>query len=130
MQGLIAISYFYGMRLIIRLLVVAAIAYILSRVLPGIQIRNYGTAIWFAILLGVLNLFVRPLLIILTLPLTIFTFGLFLLVINTLLVMLAGHWIKGISIESFGYGFLFSILLTVITSALFREEDRQRKLKK
>ena len=115
------------MRLIIRLLVLAAIAYILSQVLPGIQIRSYGSAIWFAILLGVLNVFLRPLLIILTLPLTIFTFGLFLLVINTLMVMLAGEWIKGISIENFGWGFLFSLLLTLITSTLFREEDRQRR---
>ncbi|MFN4315427.1 MAG: phage holin family protein [Chitinophagaceae bacterium] len=115
------------MRWIIRLLVIAAIAYILSQVLPGIQMRSYGSAIWFAILLSILNVLLRPLLIILTLPLTIFTFGLFLLVINTLMVMLAGEWIDGIEIESFGWGFLFSLLLTITTSALFREEDRQRR---
>lgn len=108
-------------------MVVAAIAYILSQVLSGIQIRNYGSAIWFAVLLSILNVFLRPLLIILTLPITIFTFGLFLLVINTIIVMLAGEWIKGIEIESFGWGFLFSLLLTLTTSALFREEDRQRR---
>ncbi|MCR6719241.1 MAG: phage holin family protein [Chitinophagaceae bacterium] len=115
------------MRLIIRLLVIAAIAYILSQVMPGIQIRSYGSAIWFAIVLGILNVLLRPLLIILTLPLTIFTLGLFLLVINTLMVMLAGEWISGFKIDNFGWGFLFSLLLTIITSTLFREEDRQRK---
>lgn len=119
--------YFYNMRLIIRLLVIAAIAYILSQVMPGIQIRSYGSAIWFAIVLGILNVLLRPLLIILTLPLTIFTLGLFLLVINTLMVMLAGEWISGFKIDNFGWGFLFSLLLTIITSTLFREEDRQRK---
>lgn len=121
------IHYFYSMRLIIRLLVIAAIAYILSQVMPGIHIRSYGSAIWFAVVLGILNVFLRPLLIILTLPLTIFTLGLFLLVINTLMVMLAGEWINGFKIDNFGWGFLFSLLLTIITSALFREEDRQRK---
>ncbi len=113
------------MRLIIRLLVIAAISYILSQILPGIHIRSYGSAIWFAVLLALLNVFLRPLLIILTLPLTIFTLGLFLLVINTLMVMLAGEWIEGIAIDSFGWGFLFSILLTLTTSLLFREEERQ-----
>jgi len=122
-----SICYFYTMRLVIRLLVIAAIAYILSQLLPGIHVRSYGSAVWFAVLLGILNVFLRPLLIILTLPLTIFTLGLFLLVINTLMVMLAGEWINGFKIDNFGWGFLFSLLLTIITSALFREEDRQRK---
>lgn len=115
------------MRLIIRLLVIAAVTYILSQVLPGVHVKSYGTAIWFALVLALLNAFLRPLLILLTLPLTLFTFGLFLFVINTLMVLLASEWINGFKIDSFGWGLLFSLLLTFITSTLFREEDRQRR---
>jgi|SRR6218665_474028 len=114
------------MRLILHLLVIAAIAYLLSQVLPGVHIKSYGTAIIFAIVLGLLNVFLRPLLILVTLPLTIFTFGLFLFVINTLMVLIAGEWIKNFQVDSFGDGLLFSLLLSLTTSALFREEKRQR----
>jgi putative membrane protein len=65
-------------------------------------------------------------LIILTLPLTLITLGLFLFVINTITVLLASDWVKGIEIDSFWWGLLFSLLLSFITTLLFREEDRQR----
>ena len=115
------------MKLIIRLLVIAAIAFILAQFLPGVHVDTYGTAIWFAVVLGLLNVFLKPLLIIFTLPITLFTFGLFLFVINTIIVLLASDWVKGFEIDSFGWGLLFSLLLTFITSLLFKEEDRQRK---
>ncbi|MEI9909570.1 MAG: phage holin family protein [Bacteroidota bacterium] len=114
------------MKLIIRLLVSAAITFILAQVLPGVHVDSYGTAIWFAIVLGLLNVFLRPLLIILTLPLTLLTFGLFLFIVNTITVLLASDWVNGFQIDSFGWGLLFSLLLTVITYLLFREEDRQQ----
>ena len=114
------------MRLILRLLVTAAIAFILAHVLPGVHVKSYGTAILFALVLGLLNVFVKPFLIIFTLPLTILTFGLFLFVINTITVLLASDSVQGFRIDSFGSGLLFSLLLTLITSLLFREEDRQR----
>jgi putative membrane protein len=115
------------MNLIIRLLVSAAVAFILAQVLPGVHVNDYGTAIWFAIVLALLNAFLKPLLIIFTLPLTLITFGLFLFVINTIIVLLASDWVKGFKIDSFGWGLLFSLCLTIITSLLFREEDRQRR---
>src|SRR5271169_5785119 len=114
------------MRLIIRLLVTAAIAFILAQILPGIHVDSYGTAIWFALALAVLNIFVKPFLILFTLPLTLLTFGLFLFVINTVTVLMASNWVKVFQIDSFGHGLLFSLLLTLITSMLFREEERQR----
>ena len=115
------------MKLIIRLLVIAAICFILAQILPGVHVKGYGTAIWFAIVLGLLNVFLKPILIIFTLPLTLITFGLFLFVINTIIVLLASDWVKGFRIDSFGWGLLFSLFLTLITSALFKEEDRQEK---
>ena len=117
------------MKIIIRLLVTAAIAFILAQILSGVHVSDYGTAIIFAIVLGLLNVFLRPLLILFTLPLTLLTFGLFLFVINTITVLLASNWVKGFEIDSFGWGLLFSFLLTFVTSALFREEERQRKEK-
>ncbi len=114
------------MKLILRLLVIAAICFILAQILPGVHVKSYTTAIWFAIVLGLLNVFIRPLLILFTLPLTLFTFGLFLFVINAIMVLLASEWIKGFVIDSFGWGLLFSLLLSLITSALFKEEDKQR----
>lgn len=118
------------MRLIIRLLVTAAIAFILAQFLPGVHVKEYGTAIWFAVVLGLLNVFLKPLLILLTLPLTLITFGLFLFIINTITVLLASDWVKGFQIDNFGWGLLFSLLLTLITSLLFKEEARQQRNKK
>lgn len=115
------------MKLILRLLVIAAISFILAQVLPGVHVETYITAIWFAVVLGLLNVFLKPVLILFTLPLTLITFGLFLFVINTIIVLLASDWVKGFKIDSFGWGLLFSLLLTLITSMLFREEDRQRR---
>lgn len=114
------------MRWIVRLLVIAAVAFILAQFLPGVHVDGYGTALWFAVILGILNVFLKPLLIILTLPLTLFTLGLFLFVINTVIVLLASDWVDGFEIDSFGWGLLFSLLLSLITSLLFKEEDRQR----
>lgn len=117
------------MKFIIRLLVTAAIAFILAQVLKGVHVDQYGTAIWFAVVLGLLNAFLKPILILFTLPLTIITFGLFLFVINTITVLLASDWVKGFQIDSFGWGLLFSLLLTLCTSLLFKEEERQKRNK-
>ncbi len=115
------------MKMILRLLVASAIAFILAALLPGVEVTDYGTAILFAVALGVLNFLLKPLLIILTLPITIITFGLFLLVINTIVVLIAGKLVNGFYIDSFWHGFLFSLLYSISTSFLFREEDRQKK---
>src|ERR1043165_7497201 len=98
------------MKMIIRLLVTAAVAFILAQILAGEHVAGYGTAIWFAIVLALLHVFLKPFLIILTIS-----------------VLLASEWVEGFEIDSFGWGLLFSLLVTAITSFLFREEDRQRK---
>ncbi len=115
------------MKLLIRLIVTAAIAFLLAHVLPGVHVKTYWAAILFAIVLGLLDALVRPLIIILTIPITLVTFGLFLFVINTLMVLLASDIVKGFTIDSFWWGLLFSLLLSFITAALFKEEDRQRR---
>ena len=109
------------------MLVAAAIAFLLAQVLPGVHVDNYLTAIWFAAVLGLLNAILKPLLIIITIPITIISLGLFLFVINTITVLLASNLVHGFTIDSFWHGLLFSFLLSLITSLLFKEEDRQRR---
>lgn len=97
----------------------------LAQLLPGMHVRGFGNALLFAIVLAVLNALLRPLLIVFTFPLTIITLGLFLLVINTLMVLLASRFIDGFSIDGFWYGLLFSLILSLVSAILFRK-DRDR----
>ncbi|WP_226064694.1 phage holin family protein [Kaistella polysaccharea] len=106
------------MNLIIRLLVTAIVAFLLTKVLTGVHIDGFSTALIFALILGLLNLIVTPILKILGLPLTILTLGLFSLVINALVVLLAAKFVSGMSIDGFGWAFIFSIALSLITSLL------------
>jgi putative membrane protein len=101
------------MKFIIRLLITAVIAYALSMLLkPHIVIDSYGTALIFVIVLAILNAIVKPLLIILTLPITIITLGIFLLIINVLMVILADKFVDGIHIDGFWWAFIFGLLLS------------------
>ena len=106
------------MNLIIRLLVTAVVAFFLTKILSGVHFEGFSTAIVFAIVLGILNLIVSPVLKILGLPLTILTLGLFSLVINTLITLLAAHFTDGIHVDGFWWAFIFSIALSIITSIL------------
>ncbi|HRN57200.1 MAG TPA: phage holin family protein [Agriterribacter sp.] len=106
------------MNFIIRLLVTAAVAYGLAYLLKGIHIDTYWTALVFALVLAIVNLIIRPLLVILTIPLTILTLGLFLFVINALMVLLAAKVVDGITIDGFWWALLFGLLLSVVSSLL------------
>lgn len=106
------------MKLIIRLLITAVVAFLLPKVLSGVHIPDFKTAIIFALVLGVVNLVVKPILKILGLPLTIITLGLFSLVINAITVKIADHFIDTMHIDSFGWAFIFSICLSILTSIL------------
>ena len=105
------------MRIILNLLINATIAYVLQRMLDGVHFVDFGTAVIFAVILGLLNIFVKPVLQILSLPLTIFTFGLFSLIINAVIVLLAGVFIDGVVIDGIGYALIFSILLSILKKA-------------
>ncbi|MEO5966635.1 MAG: phage holin family protein [Ferruginibacter sp.] len=116
------------MNFIIRILITAAVAYGLTKVLSGVHISNFTSAILFAILLAVLNAFIKPILVFLTLPITIVTLGLFLLVINTLIILLSDKLMDSMVIDGFWWAMLFSILLSIITSILsgLFSNDRSR----
>jgi len=115
------------MHFLIRILVIAAVSFGLAHVLKGIHIDTFWTALVFAVVLAILNIFVKPLLILLTLPVTIITLGLFLFVINALVVMLASRFVDGISVAGFWWALIFSLILSVVTSILDKEFDKERR---
>ncbi|SEJ61461.1 putative membrane protein [Cyclobacterium xiamenense] len=86
--------------------------------LPGIVVDDWITGVIIAALLALLNLTVKPVLIFLTIPITILTLGLFLLVINALLVMLAAAMIQGFAVDNFWWALLFSLVLSLVNSIL------------
>lgn len=113
------------MKFILRLLLSALAVILLANILPGVHVDTYWIAILVALVLSLLNLLVKPLLVILTLPVTILTLGLFLLVINAIIILLAGSLVSGFSIDGFWWALLFSLLLSILESVLFaflREE--------
>ena len=115
------------MRFLVRILVIAAVSFGLAHVLKGIQIDTFWTALVFAVVLAILNIFVKPLIILLTLPVTILTLGLFLFVINALVVLLASRFVDGISVSGFWWALIFSLILSVVTSILDKEFDKERR---
>ncbi|MDO1502469.1 phage holin family protein [Winogradskyella maritima] len=102
------------MKLIIRLLLNALAVFILAHVLDGVAVDGYVGAIIVAVVLAILNLLVKPILVILTLPVTIVTLGLFLLVINALIILLADKLIDGFAVSGFWTAILFSVLLSIL----------------
>lgn len=106
------------MNFIIRILITALVAFGLTKVLSGVHINNFSSAIVFAIILSVLNAIVKPILVLLTFPITIVTLGLFLLVINAFIIIISAKLMDSMVVDGFWWALLFSILLTIITSIL------------
>lgn len=107
------------MKFILRLLLSALAVILLANILPGVHIDTYGIAILVAVVLSLLNFIVKPLLVIFTLPVTILTLGLFLLVINAIIILLASSLVSGFSVDGFWWALLFSLLLSILQSILF-----------
>ena len=106
------------MNFLLRLLISGIIAYVLSKILSGVHIADLGTAIIFALVLACLNAVIKPILVFLTFPITIVTLGLFLFVINALIILLAAKLMDGIRIDGFWWALLFSIILSIFSSAM------------
>ena len=115
------------MKFLLKILFIAAVSFGLSKVLKGVHIDTFWTAIVFAVVLAILNIFIKPLLILFTLPVTIITLGLFLFVVNALVVLLASKFVEGISIDNFWWGLLFSLILSLVTSILDNEMKKEKR---
>lgn len=104
---------------IVAQIVIAGLAVIITAfLLPGISVADYFTGIVIAALLALLNLTIRPILIFLTIPITVLTLGLFLLVINAMMVLLAAEIVPGFIVDGFWWAILFSLILSLINSLL------------
>lgn len=104
------------MKIIIRILITAGALLLVSYFIPGIEVASFYTAIIVALVLGLLNIFVKPLLVILTLPVTILTLGLFLFVINALLFMFAASFVEGFAVAGFVTALIGSFLVSIVSA--------------
>lgn len=102
------------MKLLIRLLINALAILLIAYLVPGVAVTGFYTALIVAVVLGLLNLVIKPLILLLTLPITILTLGLFTFVINALLFWFVGTVVKGFSVEGFVPAFLGALILTVV----------------
>ena len=119
------------MNFLYKILITTVNAFILAYLLPGIKMNDFFTAIVFAVVLAVLDAFVKPILILLTLPATILTLGLFLFVINTGMVLICDHFIVTLKVDWIWYALLFIILLffsnSFVHKRAFAEESKTKK---
>ena len=103
---------------IAHLFITAALLLLVANVVSGVTITSWGSAIVAALVLGLVNAVVRPLLVLLTLPLTIVTLGLFLLVVNAIVLWLVGAITPGVRIAGFGPALVGSLVLTLLNLAV------------
>lgn len=106
------------MKFLLKILVTSLAVLFSSYLLPGVVVASFTTAILVAIVIALLNTFLKPILILLTIPVTVLTLGLFLLVINAFIILLTSELVRGFSVDGFWWALLFSIILSVITSLL------------
>ena len=108
------------MTFIPKLLLTSFAILIAGYLLPGIHVDSFWTALLVALVLSFLNVFLKPLMVILTIPFTLVTFGLFLLVINALIILIASSWVNGFLVDGFWWALVFSLILSFISSLLER----------
>ena len=115
------------MRTLINIFFTTVFVLILSQLLPGVNVPNLMVALLVAVVLGLLNIFVKPLLVLFTLPATIFTLGLFLLVINAVIILLCAELVSGFTVDGFWYALLFSLVLSFCQSLVsgMKKEDKR-----
>ena len=107
------------MKLLIRIIVTGFLVLLLANWLPGVNVAGIWTSLVVALVLGILNIFVKPILVLFTLPVTIITLGLFLLVINAVIILLCIKIVGGFSVDSFWIALVFSVILSVLQSITF-----------
>jgi putative membrane protein len=118
------------MNMILRFLLSSIAVVLTAYLLPGADVTDFWTAMVVALVLSLVNIFVKPLLILFTIPVTIITLGLFLLVINAMMILLTDYFVDGFDVNGFWWALLFSLILSLFNS-LFNDlftpkEQRQR----
>ncbi len=105
--------------ILVHILITSLLLLVVANIVSGIVIKDWGAAIVTAIVLGIVNAIIKPILIILTIPITVLTLGLFLLVINALMLWLAGSVVSGVRINGFWYALLGSIVLSLLNTLVY-----------
>ena len=100
------------------LLLKSMAVFITAYLLPGVKVADFWTAVVVAVVLGLVNMVIKPILIILTLPITILTLGIFALIINALMILLVSALVPGFEVKSLGWALLFSIVLSLVSTFL------------
>jgi putative membrane protein len=104
------------MEIIISWLVYSLAIVVTAYILPGVHVDSFGTALITALVLGIINALLKPILLLLTLPINILTLGLFTLVINALLILLVASIVTGFKVDGFWWALLFSIILSFVSA--------------
>ena len=99
---------------IIQIIITSLVLLLMAKIVKGVEIESWGSALFAAVILGLVNAFVRPFMVLLTIPLTVITMGLFLLVINALMLQLVAALSPGVNISGFGKAVLGSVVLTIL----------------
>ncbi|TDD96496.1 phage holin family protein [Flavobacterium cellulosilyticum] len=108
------------MKLLFRIIITAVLVILIPKIMSGIYVADFKTAIIVAVVLGLLNIFIKPILVILTLPFTIVTLGLFLLVINAVIILVCDNIVGGFSVNSFWTALFFSLVLSILQSIMYK----------
>ncbi|MBL4708893.1 MAG: phage holin family protein [Flavobacteriales bacterium] len=110
-----------------KLIINAAVVFFAAYILPGVGVDGYLTAVIVAIILVVLNALIKPLLIIVTIPITILTLGLFLFAINAIIILFADYLIDGFRVDSFWWALIFSFVMSLLNSILGNSDKSKYK---
>ena len=107
-----------NMKLLVRLLINAVAVLICAYFIPGVTVDGFVSALWVAVALAILNTFLKPILMLISFPINLITFGLFTIVVNTIIILLADYLVPGLTIETFWLAVLFGIVLTIVSGIL------------
>lgn len=108
------------MNLLLRILITTGLVLLISRFMTTVSVTDFTAALLVAVVLGLLNIFIKPILVLLTLPVTILTLGLFLFVINAFIILLCSKLVDGFKVDSFWTALIFSIILSVCQSIAYK----------
>ena len=115
------------MNWIVKIIISSLAVMVASYLLPGVTVQDCVAALWVAFALSILNAILKPILIILTIPATILSLGLFLFIINAGIILFADYLLSGFGVDGFWWALLFSLLLSVVTSILELPTKKKHK---
>lgn len=115
------------MNIFFKLIISSLAVFLSAALLPGVEVTDYIAALWVAIALSLLNGFLKPILIVLTIPVTLFSLGLFLLVINAAIILMADYFVDGFWVDGWLWALIFSLVLSVITSLMESIGGKKKK---